>query len=243
MNRDTSHAKSISHCDRHFGHTCHTKLLFQVYYTASKRFDSALGTTTCFRLPTFRSNLGVIGSCAPHGEPMKTQNYSRLLALLPLLAVLLALSPHPPTLTTARIVPGFVSPWHWPLAGDTLILQPFDGPAQNWLPGHRGVDLAASAGLSVLAPQDGVVTFRGHVVDRPVLVIDHGHGFKSSFEPVLSQLSVGDRVSARELIAEVSTGAHCSEQCLHWGVRLHGDYIDPALLIEDLRPSVLLPLD
>lgn len=173
---------------------------------------------------------------------MKKRTLMHLVALLPLLAVLLALSPQQASTAPARIVPGFSSQWQWPLAGDIVVLRPFDGPPQNWLPGHRGVDLAASEGRSVLAPQDGVVSFRGQVVDRQVLVIDHGHGFKSSFEPVSSDLAVGQRVAARELIAEVSTGAHCSLRCVHWGVRLHGQYIDPALLIEDLRPSVLLPL-
>lgn len=243
MNRDTPHAKSIPRHNRYFGHTCHAKPQSPVYYTASKLIDVGKQAMTCFRLPTVRA-LGTwpAGRSRQRG-PMNRRQIPRLLALLPLLGVLLALSPQPPEPAPARLVPGFSKPWHWPLAGDVQVLRPFEGPAQNWLPGHRGVDLAARPALSVLAPQDGVVSFRGHVVDRPALVIDHGQGFKSSFEPVSSDLSVGDRVLSRQLVAELANGAHCSDRCLHWGVRLHGDYIDPALLIEDLRPSVLLPLD
>ena len=174
---------------------------------------------------------------------MNKRLIQHFLTLIPLLAVLLALSPPAAPPAPARLVPGFTQPWHWPLAGEAQILRPFDGPVQDWLPGHRGVDLSASDGTSVLAPQAGVVTFRGVVVDRPVLVIDHGQGFKSSFEPVSSDLSVGETVAHRQLVGEVSSGAHCSAVCLHWGVRLNGQYIDPALLIEDLRPSILLPLD
>lgn len=242
MFRATSHAKSVPYCARHFGHTCRTKLLDPVYYTASERFDDALRAITCFRLPTIGHESFQERAGRAHGWAMTKQTLTRIVALLPLLAVLLALSPHPPADLPARLVPGFSAPWHWPLAGDVRVFREFEGPAQNWLPGHRGVDLVATPGFSVLAPQEGVVSFRGVVVDRPVLVIDHGHGFKSSFEPVTSELSVGDWVSARDIIGELSTGAHCLNQCLHWGVRLNGDYIDPALLIEDLRPSVLLPL-
>lgn len=172
---------------------------------------------------------------------MKKFRRFRSLAILPLLAVLLALSPTPPTVPSGT-AGEFDQPWHWPLSGDVQVLREFDGPAQTWLPGHRGVDLKAAAGISVLAPQGGVVSYRGFIADRPVIVVDHGQGFKSSFEPVTSSLRVGDAVREREVIGEVASGAHCDGRCLHWGVRLNGEYIDPALLIEDLRPSILLPL-
>lgn len=164
-----------------------------------------------------------------------------MLALLPLLAVLLALSP-PAAPATGDPPTAQALAWHWPLAGDATVLRPFDGPAETWLPGHRGVDLEAAPGISVLAPQAGVVSYRGFIVDRPVLVIDHGNGFKSSLEPATSELKVGEAVAARQVVGQVAIGAHCADRCLHWGVRLHGEYIDPALLIEDRRPSILLPL-
>ncbi|MGO2552039.1 M23 family metallopeptidase [Glutamicibacter arilaitensis] len=133
--------------------------------------------------------------------------------------------------------------WRWPLAGEPKIVGPFDKPAENWLPGHRGVDLGASEGDKVFAPQRGKVTFASRVVDRPVLVIDHGNGFKTSIEPVIAEAKVGDWVQAGAHVGNVGTGAHCSARCIHWGVRLNGEYIDPVLLIRDLRPSILLPLN
>jgi len=132
--------------------------------------------------------------------------------------------------------------WRWPLAGEPKITEPFDKPAENWLPGHRGVDLAASEGDKVFAPQRGQVTFASTVVDRPVMVIDHGNGFKTSLEPVQAIAKAGDWVDAGAQVGTVSTGAHCSARCIHWGVRLNGEYIDPVLLIRDMRPSILLPL-
>ncbi|WP_404289881.1 M23 family metallopeptidase [Glutamicibacter arilaitensis] len=133
--------------------------------------------------------------------------------------------------------------WRWPLAGEPKILNAFDKPAEKWSAGHRGVDLAAVEGTQVIAPNRGRITFLGVVVDRPVLVIDHGYGFKTSLEPVTSELSVGSWVESGAKLGTVAKGAHCSGRCIHWGVRLDGEYIDPALLIEDLRPSILLPLN
>ena len=91
-----------------------------------------------------------------------------------------------------------------------------------------------------------MVSFSGVVVDREVLSIDHGGGYVSSFEPVESELEVGDSVTEGQTVAELSTyddgSHHCDSPCLHWGVRLFGEYINPLLLIGELEPSVLLPL-
>lgn len=132
--------------------------------------------------------------------------------------------------------------WSWPLKPQPAVLSPFDPPAQRWLAGHRGADLAAQVGNTVLAPAGGIVSYAGSIVDRPVLVIDHGSGLKSSFEPVRTDLVPGSIVSTSEEIGIVATGAHCSNRCLHWGLRLEGEYIDPLLTIRDDRPSILLPL-
>jgi murein DD-endopeptidase MepM/ murein hydrolase activator NlpD len=95
----------------------------------------------------------------------------------------------------------------------------------------------------VTSPADGVVTFAGVVVDRPVLTIDHGDGLRSSFEPVTSDLKPGDHVGKGQSIGSLAP-AHCSgTPCLHWGVRRGEDYVNPLGFVEDLRPSILLPLD
>lgn len=58
-----------------------------------------------------------------------------------------------------------------------------------------------TTGGEVRSPADGVVSFSGVVVNRKVLSIDHGAGYISSFEPVVSDLVVGDEVSAGDVIA------------------------------------------
>jgi murein DD-endopeptidase MepM/ murein hydrolase activator NlpD len=133
--------------------------------------------------------------------------------------------------------------WSWPLSPKPSVLRTFDPPDKPWLSGHRGVDLGpTSDGAPVTAPADGVVTFAGVVVDRPVLSIDHGDGHKSSFEPVTSDLKAGDAVRKGQVIGALEAG-HCSSAtCLHWGVRRGEDYVNPLGFVEDMRPSILLPL-
>ncbi len=61
----------------------------------------------------------------------------------------------------------------WPLEPRPTVTRPFDPPEHNWLPGHRGVDLASHPGQTVLAAGDGIVVFAGTVAGKPVVSIDH----------------------------------------------------------------------
>ncbi len=142
----------------------------------------------------------------------------------------------------ANPAPAAAGSWNWPLPPVPEVLRAFDPPAKRWLSGHRGVDLAGSPGDTVSAPAAGIVSFTGRIVDRPVIVIDHGAGLLTSLEPVRSTLVVGAIVGTGDEIGMIATGAHCDARCLHWGLRLDGEYIDPLLTIRDTRPSILLPL-
>ena len=70
----------------------------------------------------------------------------------------------------------------WPLAPRPHVERAFDKPAENWLPGHRGVDLGGSAGQSVLAAGDGIVVFAGVVAGKPTVSIDHSGGLRTTYE-------------------------------------------------------------
>lgn len=131
--------------------------------------------------------------------------------------------------------------WRWPLHPRPALLRAFDPPAQPWLSGHRGVDLATGTdSAAVLAPASGTISFVGTVVDRPVITVDHGDGYRSSFEPVESTLSKGMAVAAGDVLGRSGHG-HCAVACIHWGVRRGEDYVNPLAFVVDLRPSVLLP--
>lgn len=132
------------------------------------------------------------------------------------------------------------SRWLWPVAEHSVLRQ-FEAPEQRWSAGHRGVDLPAPPGSEVVAPDDGVVHFAGIVVDRPVLSIRHAGGLLSSLEPVSTSLTAGERVSRGKPVGLVEAGGHCEPGCLHFGVRLGGEYVSPLMLLGGLPRSVLLP--
>jgi len=125
------------------------------------------------------------------------------------------------------------------VSGPRVVARPYLAPATPYGPGHRGVDLAASSAV-VTAPADGIVHFSGVVVDRPVLSIEHAGGFLSSYEPVTSPLAKGDPVARGDPIGTLEPG-HCAAPCLHFGVRLDGEYVSPLVLLGGVPRAVLLP--
>jgi murein DD-endopeptidase MepM/ murein hydrolase activator NlpD len=128
--------------------------------------------------------------------------------------------------------------WSWPVIGSHVIVRPFIAPATQYSAGHRGIDIAASG--AVLAPANGVVHFRGVVVNRGVLSIDQGAGIISSFEPVTSTLAAGTVIVRGQVIGQIDAG-HCAESCLHFGVRVNGQYVNPLLFLGGVVRPVLLP--
>jgi murein DD-endopeptidase MepM/ murein hydrolase activator NlpD len=132
--------------------------------------------------------------------------------------------------------------WTWPVGPPHDLVRSFEAPASRYGPGHRGIDIVAGPGEPVRAPADGVVSFSGTVVDRPVLSIQHAEDLVSSFEPVAATVTAGDSVRAGQVVGVVASGAHCTDKCLHFGVRRHGQYISPVLFLGGLSRAVLLPL-
>jgi murein DD-endopeptidase MepM/ murein hydrolase activator NlpD len=123
------------------------------------------------------------------------------------------------------------------------VRRPFDAPAQRWLPGHRGVDLAGSVGQPVLSAGAGTVTFSGVVAGRGVVTVRHAGGLRTTYEPVDDRAARGTGVARGARIGTLArTPGHCvPAACLHWGA-VDGDaYRDPLTLI-DHGPPVLLPL-
>ncbi|MBF4623967.1 M23 family metallopeptidase [Clavibacter sp. VKM Ac-2872] len=134
--------------------------------------------------------------------------------------------------------------WAWPVDPPHAITRPFQAPTTAYGPGHRGIDIAAPPGAAVRAPADGTVSFAGFVVDRPAVSIRHADGLVSSLEPVVPAVAAGDVVVAGQVVGTLAAEPrHEPDGGLHLGARLHGDYVDPALLLAALRHAVLLPLD
>ncbi|MFE9690471.1 murein hydrolase activator EnvC family protein [Micromonospora sp. NPDC005806] len=134
--------------------------------------------------------------------------------------------------------------FRWPLAGTPRPVRRFDPPPQPWLPGHRGVDLAATPGAEARAAGPGAVLFAGVVAGRPVVTVGHVGGLRTTYEPVRPGLPAGAPVAAGTPIGVLLAGhPGCpAEACLHWGLRRGEEYLDPLALL-GLGPVRLLPLD
>lgn len=130
--------------------------------------------------------------------------------------------------------------WAWPIAPPHVVERPFVAPASAYSAGHRGIDIRATADGVVRAPADGVVHFSGVVVDRPVLSIEHDGDVLSSYEPVITDLVKGDVVERGDVIGHVIAG-HCADACLHFGVRVHGEYVSPLLFLGGVPRAILYP--
>lgn len=151
-----------------------------------------------------------------------------LICLIPLVSLVLALAPGPMASASTR--------WRAPLEGRLTVLWAFAPGAQQWSPGHRGVDLAAGPGDPVLAAGPGSIVYAGDLAGRGVVSIDHG-GLRTTYEPVDSTVRVGQWVEAGQMLGRIAgSGSHCP--CLHWGLKRDRTYLDPMSL---LRRVVLKP--
>jgi len=81
----------------------------------------------------------------------------------------------------------------------------YDPPAKDWLPGHRGVDLAAAVGTPVRAAAPGRVSVAQVIAGRGVVTIVHGE-LRTTYEPVQARVRVGEQVGAGDVIGTVQAG-------------------------------------
>jgi murein DD-endopeptidase MepM/ murein hydrolase activator NlpD len=135
----------------------------------------------------------------------------------------------------------------WPVTPQPSVTRGFDAPTQNWNRGHRGVDLAGTAGQPVYAAGAGTVVFAGKLAGRPLVSIAHPGGLRTSYEPVQATVRVGQLVTSGQLIGELAAGhPGCPvAACLHWGAMWgpasQADYVDPLGLLAE-TPIRLKPL-
>lgn len=129
----------------------------------------------------------------------------------------------PPAPAPVEVRHGFATP---PVAGS--VQRGFVPPPSPYAAGHRGVDLAASAGEPVAAAMGGVVSFSGGVAGVGWVTVDHGGGLDTTYGPLSPRaVAAGDHVAQGSLLGFIADGA----AHLDWGARLEGEYIDPLTLL------------
>jgi len=132
----------------------------------------------------------------------------------------------------------------WPV-DDPVVLSAFRPATPDWTAGHRGVDLQARTGTPVRAIVAGRIAFAGQIAGKPVVTValPGGRSLRTTFEPVVATVVVGERVRAGQVIGTVAAhGGHCGGDagCVHVGLRSVDGYLDPLKLITR-RPAVLKP--
>ncbi len=113
---------------------------------------------------------------------------------------------------------------------------------------HAGIDLSASRGTEVVAPNAGRVILASELLNTGnTVVIEHGNGLKSLFYHLDSlDVVLGDMVDLGDKIGEVGSTGYSTGPHLHYEVRLFENTVDPMRLFngtsglyafEDTDPS------
>lgn len=114
----------------------------------------------------------------------------------------------------------------WPVGADNYISSYYgDGR------GHKGYDIASSAGAPILAAEAGEVVSMNATGSAYGLhfVVDHGNGVKTLYAHCSSiDVSVGQKVSRGEVIAKVGRTGRATGNHLHFEVWVDGSRVDPA---------------
>ncbi len=120
----------------------------------------------------------------------------------------------------------------WPCPSSQTITSNF-GPRNSPTAGassdHKGIDIGASYGADIVAAAPGTVKAATYSSTAGnYIMIDHGGGLYTVYMHASSLVaSVGDTVSAGQLIAKVGSTGISTGNHLHFGVSLNGSYVSP----------------
>ncbi len=121
--------------------------------------------------------------------------------------------------------------WAWPVAGGE-ILSPFGAGRGRDV--HRGLDIRAREGQSVLAAWPGVVVYSGSGMRDygKSVILDHGGGLTSLYAHNSALLvATGDRVERGESIAIAGRSGNATTIHCHFEVRKNAVAVDPMLYL------------
>jgi len=97
--------------------------------------------------------------------------------------------------------------------------------------GHQGIDITSPCGTDIYAADSGKVTFSGWCSNGygNYIIIDHGDNKTETLYAHCSEMyvSVGDTVSAGQVIAAVGSTGQSTGNHLHFEVRINGTRVNP----------------
>lgn len=127
------------------------------------------------------------------------------------------------------------------------ISSPFDPrrmhPVLHRLMPHNGIDFAASTGTPVWAAAEGDITFIGERgANGNLISMSHDGGYESHYAHLsrfAPGLARGTHIRQRQLIGYVGSTGRSTGPHLHFGLKRHGNFVDPARELNG--PGRMLP--
>ncbi|MGN0371790.1 MAG: murein hydrolase activator EnvC family protein [Enterocloster sp.] len=120
----------------------------------------------------------------------------------------------------------------WPCPSSSRITSGFgdrESPTEGASSNHKGIDIGAGTGASIVAAADGQVVISTYSYSAGnYIMIDHGGGVSTVYMHC-SQLLVskGAKVTKGQVIAKVGSTGYSTGPHLHFGIRSGGTYVDP----------------
>ena len=104
---------------------------------------------------------------------------------------------------------------------------PFTGRGSEF---HKGVDIGAKTGTSVVATADGIVTFTGwNGGYGNMVIISHGYGFVTSYSHNSKiVVKIGDKVKRGQVISKVGSTGRSTGPHVHYEIKVNGKNVDPS---------------
>ena len=112
----------------------------------------------------------------------------------------------------------------WPVSGPVT-----SGFGVRWGRMHEGIDIAVGQGTPVHAAAPGTVIYAGWMEGYGnLVVVDHGNGLSTAYghNSTLAS-SVGQAVTAGQVIAYSGSTGHSTGPHVHFEVRVNGSPVDP----------------
>lgn len=96
---------------------------------------------------------------------------------------------------------------------------------------HQGIDLSAPEGTPIYASRTGIITIKSTSKSAGnYITINHGDGYSSVYMHMsrFASVSVGQAVSAGQVIGYVGSTGISTGNHLHFGIMYNGSYVNPA---------------
>lgn len=121
----------------------------------------------------------------------------------------------------------------WPCPASSRVTSGFgdrSSPTEGASSNHKGMDIGASTGSNIIAAADGTVTISTYSYSAGnYIMINHGGGVSTVYMHCSQLLvSAGDTVKQGQVIGKVGSTGYSTGPHLHFGVRLNGNYVNPA---------------